>query len=167
MNKSGYVYVLMNPSLEGVVKIGMTTREPDERVTELSSATGVPTPFLLVYKEYFNDCYQAEKIAHNVLESKRISSNREFFQVPVYDAIKIIQNISKTGIATDYKDEESRSNHHSNITDLAEEIFEKAREYHYGLGDVLEDEYEALKLYKKATGLGSVKAHNALGLMYY
>ena len=45
----GYVYVLINPSMEGLVKIGMTTSTPEERVTELSSATGVPSKFILVY----------------------------------------------------------------------------------------------------------------------
>ena len=41
----GYVYVLINSSMPNLVKIGKTTKDPNERVKELSSATGVATPF--------------------------------------------------------------------------------------------------------------------------
>jgi len=41
----GIVYLLTNPVMPGVVKIGMTTREDmDARMRELYS-TGVPVPF--------------------------------------------------------------------------------------------------------------------------
>lgn len=78
---SGYVYVLINPSLDGMVKIGKTTRSPEERAKELSQATGTPTPFVVVYKAYFNDCSKAEAYVHTMLEEQgyRVSSNREFF----------------------------------------------------------------------------------------
>ena len=49
MSDKGYVYVLVNPSMEGYVKIGKTKRKPEVRVQELSQATGVPTPFILAY----------------------------------------------------------------------------------------------------------------------
>ncbi len=93
MNNAGYIYVLLNPSMEGIAKIGKTKRNPAERVNELSSATGVPTPFTLVYKEYYNDCDKAEQIIHLLLENRgcRLVGNREFFNIPVYEAIKIIQ----------------------------------------------------------------------------
>ena len=89
----GYIYVMINPSLEGMVKIGKTTRDPKERVKELSSATGVPTPFILVFHKQFKDCHYTEKAIHQYLESNgyRISDNREFFKIPVTDAINIVQ----------------------------------------------------------------------------
>ncbi|PIY04238.1 MAG: hypothetical protein COZ20_06175 [Gallionellales bacterium CG_4_10_14_3_um_filter_54_96] len=49
MGSSGYVYVLLNQSLPGCVKIGKTTRDTATRAAELSSATGVPTPFMVAY----------------------------------------------------------------------------------------------------------------------
>ncbi len=58
--ESGYIYILINPSMVGLVKIGKTTRDHKDRVNELSSATGVPTPFILIYQEYFDDCSTAE-----------------------------------------------------------------------------------------------------------
>jgi hypothetical protein len=84
---------LVNPSFEGMVKIGKTTRDPNERVKELSSATGVPTPFILVYYKQFKDCNIAEAEIHQILESKgyRLNESREFFKLSPTDAIRLIQ----------------------------------------------------------------------------
>ena len=94
---SGYVYVMINPSLPEFVKIGKTTRDPHERVKELSSATGVPTPFVLVYYKAFKDCHFAETVLHDYLEGKgvRVSGNREFFQISTVEAIDLINLYSK------------------------------------------------------------------------
>ena len=45
--KEGYVYVLSNPVMPGLVKIGRSTRHPSDRVRELNSASGVALPFKL------------------------------------------------------------------------------------------------------------------------
>ena len=58
---NGYIYVMLNMSMEGLVKIGRTNRDPKAREKELSQATGVPTPFKLVYQEFFIDCIRAEQ----------------------------------------------------------------------------------------------------------
>ena len=96
MNDNGYVYVLMNPSMKGLVKIGKSTRNPQERANELSSTTGVPTPFLVVYEYYFESCTEAEKYVHTYLEEEgfRVSQNREFFEIPVKDAVDAIMKAS-------------------------------------------------------------------------
>ena len=88
----GYVYVMINPSLPNLVKIGKTSREPNERAKELSSATGVPTPFILVYYKPFRDCNLAESVVHHFFEEKgaRVNGNREFFQVSPTEAIDLI-----------------------------------------------------------------------------
>ncbi len=38
----GYIYIISNPSMPGLVKIGRTSRDPQTRLRELNSATGVP-----------------------------------------------------------------------------------------------------------------------------
>ena len=83
MNDNGYVYVLMNPSMQNLVKIGKTKREPEERAKELSSTTGIPTPFVVVYSCYFESCSEVEYFIHKYLETEgfRVSSNREFFEI--------------------------------------------------------------------------------------
>ena len=87
---AGYLYLLVNPSMEGLVKIGKTTRNPRERAKELGVATGVPTPFILVFDVYVDDCHRAEEYVHTRLGKNRVSSKREFFQVPTNDAIKVL-----------------------------------------------------------------------------
>ena len=91
-NTFGYVYVMINPSLPNLVKIGKTSCEPNERAKELSSATGVPTPFILAYYKPFRDCHLAELVIHHYFEEKgtRVNGNREFFQVSTNEAIDLI-----------------------------------------------------------------------------
>lgn len=91
----GYVYVMTNSSIEGQVKIGKTTRDPYERAKELSSATGVPTPFVVVFYKPFKDCHFAEKTIHQYLEKKgyRVNNNREFFSMSIPEAIDVVQSM--------------------------------------------------------------------------
>ena len=88
----GYVYALLNSTMPGLVKIGKTEREPDERAKELSCGTGIPTPFVVAYAEWFKDCSAAEDCVHALFEQKgfRVAQNREFFCAPVKAAIQAI-----------------------------------------------------------------------------
>lgn len=95
MIQSGYIYVLANPSTSGIVKIGKTRQNPVERAKELSSASGVPTPFIVVYHAYFDDCIQAEQFVHAKLQNSRVSNNREFFQIPIPVAVDAVVEAQK------------------------------------------------------------------------
>ncbi len=46
---AGFVYLLSNPSMPNIVKIGSTERTIKERISELSSVTSLPTPFVVGY----------------------------------------------------------------------------------------------------------------------
>jgi hypothetical protein len=84
----GVVYILRNASFRGtVVKIGRTRREPEERATELSSFTGVPEPFEVLYEEHVADCELAERLIHRELSAHRVHPKREFFDVPLKLAV--------------------------------------------------------------------------------
>lgn len=89
-SKAGYLYVLVNPSITGQVKIGKTTRNPNDRAKELGAPTGVPTPFIVAFETSVDDCDAAEKYVHNKLRNCRVSSNREFFRISPTEAIKVI-----------------------------------------------------------------------------
>lgn len=88
-NKKGFIYILINPSLKDLLKIGMTTRSPEERAKELST-TGVPTPFFVAFSEEVSDCQMIEKEIHLHLENFRYIKSREFFEIPLAQAIKIV-----------------------------------------------------------------------------
>lgn len=47
-SQGGFVYIMRNPSMPHIVKIGFTTIDPHQRAKDLSSHTGVPTPFRVV-----------------------------------------------------------------------------------------------------------------------
>lgn len=87
---SGSIYLLMNPSMPGLFKIGKTTRETGQRIKELNSATGVPTSFVLVYETFVSDCHAAERYVHDRLDVYRVSNNREFFKLASSTAIDVI-----------------------------------------------------------------------------
>lgn len=163
----GYVYVLMNASLPDIVKVGMTTRDPEDRVHELSSATGVPTPFILIYKKYFSNCHLAEKMVHEVLRDSRLSTNREFFSISPHEAINIIQSLELTNNELDDDEETTSASSLSVNQQLIEDMLEKADAYYNGEGNVLQDFPEAMKLYKKAADFNSPEAYYHLGGMYY
>ena len=44
---NGYVYVLSNNSMPGLLKIGYTERDVKTRANEISNATGVPEPYII------------------------------------------------------------------------------------------------------------------------
>ena len=60
----GYLYILTNPSIKGMVKVGKTVRQPEERAVELSRSTGIPTVFNVAYSERVSDCDLVENLVH-------------------------------------------------------------------------------------------------------
>ncbi len=87
----GFVYIMSNRSMPGIIKIGMSTKIPDERAKELSSETSCPTPFIVEYYALFDDMISAESIAHQKLNEYR--HGKEFFQVDILKAIGTIESI--------------------------------------------------------------------------
>jgi len=179
MSDAGYVYVLINPSMEGLVKIGKTTQDPTGRAKELSAATGVPTPFIVVFDAYFEDCSQAEEYVQARLEQKnyRVSSSREFFTAPVNEAVKaVIEAQSVLGIKQSSPTHERDLQNEEKVSaidplagsDLTpwHDVFELAEAAEDGLGNTLKDLDEALRLYKQAAKLGSPEACLRLGRIY-
>jgi hypothetical protein len=89
---SGFVYVLSNPSIPGLFKIGCTERPVPERVKELSAATGVPEPYIL--EAYFSSeaPHADEQKVHKSLSNFR-KSDKEFFQVYLQTALDAIYKV--------------------------------------------------------------------------
>ena len=92
----GYLYILMNPAMPGLIKIGKTTRRPTDRTRELSAATGVPVPFVVIYELMVDDCHQAEKRVHETLDHYRVNDGREFFKMATSDAIDVMHAVKLT-----------------------------------------------------------------------
>jgi len=90
---AGIVYVLSNPSMPGIVKIGQTSRKIDERLRELSTSTGVPQPFSREALFSSSNPIKDEQKIHNNLSAARVSDNREFFRLSPKDAVDAIRKI--------------------------------------------------------------------------
>ena len=88
------VYVLTNPAMPGLVKIGFTSREdPSHRMDELHT-TGVPLPF---------ECFRAleveddevgkrlEKALKQAFTKYRVNPNREFFELEPEEAAAVLE----------------------------------------------------------------------------
>lgn len=164
-NNKGYVYVMINPSYEGLVKIGKTTREPEERAKELSASTSVPTPFVVVYKRLFKNCHVAEMTAHEILGERgyRINDSREFFSVSISDAIDIILQISDDDSFKQEDDIIEQCNINFDNSKLADSYYELAEEYYNGHNGKFQDVDKALFYYEKSVLLGCDKSYENIG----
>jgi hypothetical protein len=85
------VYILTNPVMPGVVKIGKTDREEvRSRVRELFT-TGVPVPFDCVYACVVENNEEVEKLLHKKFAAERINPRREFFWLDTADAVAALK----------------------------------------------------------------------------
>tara|TARA_R110001592_G_scaffold263024_1_gene528362 strand:+ start:74 stop:547 length:474 start_codon:yes stop_codon:yes gene_type:complete len=82
-----WVYVLSNPSLpKEYLKIGYTKLKPEERAIQISSATGVPTPYKV---EWAYKCFNGEiveRMTHDKLKAFRVNNRKEFFHISLEEA---------------------------------------------------------------------------------
>lgn len=94
---AGYVYILVNPSLKGMVKIGKTKRPVDLRSKELYN-TAIPTQF----EEYASletvKYAEVEELVHRILTKltrKRVNEKREFYKIRPDEALEILTDVSR------------------------------------------------------------------------
>ena len=103
----GIVYLLTNPYMPGLVKIGMTKQEDlDKRMKELYT-TGVPVPFECQFACKVNnkDCAKIEKALHTAFDPQRVNKNREFFRINVEQAKAILELFHHTDVTEDVSEE--------------------------------------------------------------
>ena len=90
---STIVYVLTNPAMPGIVKIGMTSRDsPQVRMNELYT-TGVPLPFECAFALDTDDEQAAslENALHTAFAPYRLNPSREFFEIETYQVEALLQ----------------------------------------------------------------------------
>ncbi|MEY2862195.1 MAG: hypothetical protein RL392_2653 [Pseudomonadota bacterium] len=151
---AGYVYILINPAMPGLAKVGKTTRTSKERQLELSSATGVPSPFILAYEHPVANCHAAESWVHAELDRRgyRASASREFFTAPLHEIVSVVVMGATTQGAVGEQTEQSVASVDGG--ELADELSRLADSYRDGTDDVLRSPRRALELYEQAAKLG-------------
>lgn len=92
---NSWVYILSNPSMPGMFKIGYTNLDPDKRANQISSSTGIPTPFKVEFAFNCFDGYLLEADVHKELKSFRVNNGREFFSIDLKVAKEKIEELGK------------------------------------------------------------------------
>jgi hypothetical protein len=89
------VYVLTNPAMPGLVKIGYTVQsEAQTRIAQLYT-TGVPVPFDVVFAASVDNAEKVENALHTAFAPNRINPRREFFRIDPEQAIAILRLLQK------------------------------------------------------------------------
>jgi hypothetical protein len=103
---AGYVYVLSNPSMPGIVKIGKSIHGGNKRASGLY-VTGVPEKFNLEFEIFTNDIHSLEASVHKELDNRRVNKGREFFKISVVEALITIisSHLEKINMLTCWPEE--------------------------------------------------------------
>ena len=85
-DKKGWVYVLTNEFMPGLLKIGFSRRDPKIRAEELYKKMRMPGEFIVRYKALVKNPKEIENLVHKKLNSKRVNSRREFFKCKIIES---------------------------------------------------------------------------------
>lgn len=95
IRKPEWVYVLVNKSIPGICKIGMTTTTVKDRCDEINASSGVITPWFPVYSYKCANSRYLEREVHETLQKMghRVNPRREGFEIPSSQAISVIEDL--------------------------------------------------------------------------
>jgi len=96
----GFIYIASNPLHPDTIKIGQSSKDPNERMKELGT-TGVLEEYVLEYRALTQDYVSLEREIHKGLSKLRVRADREFFKIPVPEAIDKIREIAGSRIESD------------------------------------------------------------------
>jgi hypothetical protein len=97
------VYILSNPAMPGLLKIGLTDKANlPLRMKELYT-TGVPLPFDCVYACIVEDNAVVEKAMHTKLAKYRVNLKHEFFKISAKAAVKALKLYELQDITTCFR----------------------------------------------------------------
>ena len=75
------VYILTNPAMPDLIKIGRTEGTIEDRVRQLNSVPGVPLPFEVFFAAVVEDAIGWERALHEAFDDRRLNPRREFFRL--------------------------------------------------------------------------------------
>ncbi len=89
MTIRGWVYVLTNKAMPGLLKVGFSTKDPVLRANELEG-TGLPHPYEVAYDVLVEEPRDVEQAVHRELGDSHEA--KEFFRIDVRTAINAIRS---------------------------------------------------------------------------
>jgi len=87
----GWLYVITNKAMPGLVKIGYSRKDPATRAEELGG-TGAPHPYEVQYDALVSQPYEVEQRVHLALAD--LNEGKEWFRCTVSDAIQVIKRVA-------------------------------------------------------------------------
>jgi hypothetical protein len=101
MQQFSIAYVLSNPAMPGMVKIGRTSHDDaNTRIAQLYT-TGVPVPFTLEFAARVPNSDEVEKALHIAFAPHRVNPKREFFRIEPEQAIAILKLLHTEDVTTE------------------------------------------------------------------
>jgi hypothetical protein len=107
---SEMIYLLTNPTIPDLVKIGRTTNL-EQRIRSLSSHSGVAVPFECFHASEVADANEVEQRLHDAFADHRINNKREFFRIHperILSILKLIEIRDVTPSEDIVEDEDER-----------------------------------------------------------
>lgn len=102
MSVKGWVYVITNKAMPGLVKIGYSLKDPSLRAAEFNG-TGTPHPYKVEYEALVFNPREIEQRTHIALQSEGLHENKEWFKCSVLTAIANLENSARSYSALIYK----------------------------------------------------------------
>ncbi|MDP3726138.1 MAG: GIY-YIG nuclease family protein [bacterium] len=91
------IYILINESMPGYVKIGKTNNSVKERMSQLDR-TNIPLPFECYYACEVENAHEEEKWLHSIFSDRRVRDGREFFKIDPERVVAAIRRIQKRDV---------------------------------------------------------------------
>lgn len=95
MDVRGWVYVISNPAMPDLVKVGFSLKDPALRAQELDG-TGIPHPYKVEYEALVVNPRLVEQRAHVALA--QVHERKEWFRCSVGVAVSALRDIAGEGI---------------------------------------------------------------------
>jgi hypothetical protein len=86
----GWVYIITNKAMPGLVKVGFSTKDPALRAADLNHS-GAPHPFEVAFDILVEEPRDVEQKVHDALRGKR--EGKEWFRCSVEEAIYAIDSV--------------------------------------------------------------------------
>jgi hypothetical protein len=97
----GSLYVLSNPAMPGLLKIGYSVRpNVSGRLDELSDNAAVPQPFVLEFEQSVERPDFYASLVHKRLAKHRVAPDKDFFRVDLETAASAIRKEVPTEVAS-------------------------------------------------------------------
>lgn len=92
----GWVYVLTHPAWTkiGIVKIGMTSRDPSKRLAEITSSSGLVAPGRVHHCVWVDNRAAIEQAVKDRLRVHRVRGRRELFRIDPNAAAGVLNELN-------------------------------------------------------------------------